>query len=243
MIKTMIKGFLEAAVVTQFIISFFFLGPILLSFSFLCLITPLAPIVLAYGVWLYIDRERSYREGRRVEWFRRLPIWNWFSNYFPITFHVDPKCELTSDKNYMIAHHPHAVLSLSNIVFVATNGFSSHFPNIEVTPLTLDANFFVPFMREYLLALGLGSVSAESIEFKLTKQGTGKAIAILPGGAAEAHVADENEPYRLILKNRKGFIKMALRTGLVNYLQLGSKLINLNFIYLQCFGCPCVFIW
>ena len=224
----MIKSLLEAAIVIHFIFCFFFLGPVLMSISAFCLITPLAPLVFAYAIWLYIDRDKSYREGRRVEWLRHLPFWNWFANYFPTTLHVDPRCELTSDKNYMIAHHPHACICLSNMVFLATDGFSRHFPNIDVTTLTLDANFFVPFMREYLLALGLGAVSAESIEFKLTKQGPGKAVVIVPGGAAEAHVAEEDEPYRLVLKHRKGFIKMALRTGLVVF---SSSNLGLTFFF------------
>src|SRR5207253_838954 len=43
-------------------------------------------------------------------------------------------------------------------------GFGRLFPGIRNTLLTLEGNFRVPFYREYLLAMGLGSVSKRSCE-------------------------------------------------------------------------------
>ena len=46
----------------------------------------------------------------------------------------------------------------------------------------------------------------------LTKKGKGNAAIIVPGGAEEALEAHPGT-YNLNLKNRKGFVKIALQTG------------------------------
>lgn len=51
-----------------------------------------------------------------------------------------------------------------------------------------------------------------AIEHVLQENDCGTVIGIVPGGAAEALNSSPND-YRLILKNRKGFIKLALRNG------------------------------
>jgi hypothetical protein len=55
-------------------------------------------------------------------------------------------------------------------------------------------------------------VSRESIEWILTKQGPGNAAIIVVGGAEEALEANPGK-YNLKLKDRKGFVKMAIKTG------------------------------
>jgi len=108
-------------------------------------------------------------------------------------------------------------------------GFSQLFPGIRNTLLTLDSNFRIPFYRDYALAMGLASVSKESCENLLSKgglnkEGMGRAITIVVGGATESLDA---QPYelRLVLKRRKGFVKMAIRTGadLVPILAFGEN--------------------
>ena len=55
-------------------------------------------------------------------------------------------------------------------------------------------------------------ISRESCEHLLTKAGKGHSICIVVGGAVEALDAHPGK-YILTLKPRKGFIKLALRTG------------------------------
>ena len=59
---------------------------------------------------------------------------------------------------------------------------------------------------------GCLDVSRAGIDYLLTKMGTGNAAGIGVGGAEEALEAHQGT-YKVILKNRKGFVKMALRTG------------------------------
>jgi 2-acylglycerol O-acyltransferase 2 len=96
-------------------------------------------------------------------------------------------------------------------------GFSQLFPGITNTLLTLDSNFRIPIYRDYALALGLASVSRESCENLLSRggpngEGMGRAITIVVGGARESL---EGKPgsMKLVLKRRKGFIKLAIRNG------------------------------
>lgn len=77
--------------------------------------------------------------------------------------------------------------------------------------------------------MGLASVSRESCENLLTKggidgEGMGRAITIVVGGARESLHALPHT-MRLVLKSRKGFVKLAIRTGadLVPVLSFGEN--------------------
>lgn len=97
------------------------------------------------------------------------------------------------------------------------------FPQVRPKVGTLDQHFVIPFLRDLLRWWGLVSVSKESLVYYLTKSNdpkdpnnldgfTSNAVAILVGGAQEALDSHPGK-YILTLKNRKGFVKMAIRTG------------------------------
>lgn len=75
--------------------------------------------------------------------------------------------------------------------------------------------FKFPFLRDVMLALGFCDVSKESIEHLCGKEEKGNAVIILVGGAAESLDAHAGS-YTVTIKNRKGFIRMALKTGFVS---------------------------
>ena len=75
----------------------------------------------------------------------------------------------------------------------------------------------MPLYRDYILAMGVRSVSKESIINILTRggsngEGMGRGVTIVVGGARESLEAQPGN-MRLILQERKGFIKIAIRTG------------------------------
>ena len=72
--------------------------------------------------------------------------------------------------------------------------------------------FKFPFFRDIVMALGVCDVSKESIQHILTKQDKGNAVIVVIGGAAESLDARPGS-YKLTLKDRKGFVKLALKTG------------------------------
>jgi len=138
---------------------------------------------------------------------------------------------LPPTRKYIFGYHPHGIISHGAFAAFGTEalGFGQLFPGIKNTLLTLDSNFRIPIYRDYALAMGLASVSKESCENLLSKggpnkEGMGRAITIVVGGARESLDA---QPYtlRLVLKRRKGFVKMAIRTGadLVPVLAFGEN--------------------
>ncbi len=155
--------------------------------------------------------------ARRSEFIRRSKIWSLFASYFPARLHQT--VELTPTRKYIFGYHPHGIISHGAFAAFGTEalGFSDLYPGITNTLLTLDSNFRIPLYRDYALALGLASVSKESIENILSKgglngAGMGRAVTIVVGGARESLDAKPHS-LRLVLKSRKGFVKLAIRMG------------------------------
>jgi len=178
---------------------------------------------------LYSTASTSGTLRYRSNFLRSLPVWSLFASYFPARLHRSQ--ELSPTRKYIFGYHPHGIISHGAFAAFATEalGFSQLFPGITNTLLTLDSNFRIPIYRDYILAMGIASVSRESCENLLSKggpngEGMGRAITIVIGGARESLDA---QPYtmRLVLKRRYGFVKMALRTGadLVPVLAFGEN--------------------
>ncbi|KAF1846000.1 diacylglycerol O-acyltransferase 2A [Cucurbitaria berberidis CBS 394.84] len=199
-------------------------------FFFLCSIPVLWPILLPYTVYvLFSNAGTSGELSLRSERLRRLPVWSLFASYFPARLHRSQELEPT--RKYIFGYHPHGIISHGAFAAFATEalGFSQLFPGITNALLTLDSNFRYPIYREYALRLGMASVSRESCENLLSKGGTngegmGRAITIVVGGASESLDARPGI-VRLVLRRRKGFVKMAIRTGadLVPVLAFGEN--------------------
>ena len=199
-------------------------------FFLLCTIPLLWPILLPY--LLYVLLSRAAIDGKlsqRSDRLRRSKIWSLFGSYFPARLHRSQPLEPT--RKYIFGYHPHGIISHGAFAAFATEalGFSQLFPGITNTLLTLDSNFRIPLYRDYALRMGLASVSRESCENILSRggpngEGMGRAITIVVGGARESLDA---RPYklRLVLKKRKGFVKLAIRTGadLVPVLAFGEN--------------------
>ena len=203
----------------------------LTTFFFSCAVPLFWPLLLPYliSILLFSKNAVSGSLSRRSDFLRSLPIWRYFAEYFPITLYKTH--ELRNNGRYIFGYHPHGIISHGAFAAFATEGcnFSKKFPGITNTLLTLDSNFRLPFYRDYALAMGLASVSRESCENLLTTgghdgKGRGRAITIVVGGARESLDA-RPASLRLTLRRRRGFIKLAVRTGadLVPVLALGEN--------------------
>ncbi|KAH7132494.1 diacylglycerol acyltransferase-domain-containing protein [Dendryphion nanum] len=199
-------------------------------FFVLCSIPLLWPILVPYLIYaLMSNAGTSGQLYFRSERIRRLPVWSLFASYYPMRLHRVQKLEPT--RKYIFGYHPHGIISHGAFAAFATEalGFSQLFPGITNTLLTLDSNFRLPLYREYALRMGLASVSRESITNILSRGGTngegmGRAVTIVIGGAREALEARPGH-MRLVIQRRKGFAKMAIRTGadLVPVLAFGEN--------------------
>ncbi|KAF2752799.1 DAGAT-domain-containing protein [Pseudovirgaria hyperparasitica] len=187
-------------------------------FFLLCTIPLLWPILLPYLIYVLFSKAATSGELlQRSDRARRLSIWSLFASYFPARLHRLE--ELPPTRKYIFGYHPHGIISHGAFAAFATEalGFSQLFPGITNSLLTLDSNFRLPLYREYALRLGLASVSRESCENLLTKggpnkEGMGRAITVVIGGARESLEAMPNT-MKLVLARRKGFVKIAIRTG------------------------------
>ena len=63
-----------------------------------------------------------------------------------------------------------------------------------------------------ILVVGSCTCSRASMEWLLSKEGTGNALVLVVGGATEALNAWPGS-FNLQLKNRKGFVRLALKHG------------------------------
>lgn len=199
-------------------------------FWFTCANVLTWPILVPYLVHLTMSSAATNGKlSYRSEYLRSLPLWRFFAAYFPMRLHKT--YDLPPDRRYIFGYHPHGIISHGAWTAFSTNalGFSAKFPGITNTLLTLESNFRIPFYRDWILAMGMASVSKESIRNTLTRggpknDGIGRAVTIVIGGARESLTAQPGS-LRLILKGRKGFVKMALRTGsdLVPVLSFGEN--------------------
>ena len=206
------------------------IGLFITVFFLLCAVPLTWPILVPYLLHvLFSNAGTSGTLSRRSNWLRSIRVWSLFASYFPARLHRSQK--LPATRKYIFGYHPHGIISHGAFVAFATEalGFSTLFPGITNTLLTLDSNFRIPLYRDYALAMGLGSVSKESCLNLLSKggpngEGMGRAITIVVGGARESLDAQPNT-LRLVLRRRKGFVKLAIRSGadLVPVLAFGEN--------------------
>ncbi|SVC49925.1 uncharacterized protein METZ01_LOCUS302779, partial [marine metagenome] len=132
-------------------------------------------------------------------------------DYFPIS--LKQTAILDKNRNYIFGYHPHGILPFGAIINFGTNAnkFDNLYPGIKPHLVTLRTQFFIPFYNIYLSFFGITDASKESIN-KILKNGPGSSCVIILGGAKESLNAYP-ESTKLTLKNRKGFIKLALLNG------------------------------
>ncbi|EPY89497.1 diacylglycerol O-acyltransferase 2 [Camelus ferus] len=150
--------------------------------------------------------------GRRSQWVRNWAVWCYFRDYFPIQ--LVKTHNLLTTRNYIFGYHPHGIMGLGAFCNFSTEAteVSKKFPGIRPYLATLAGNFRIPVLREYLMSGGICPVNRDTIDYLLSKNGSGNAIIIVVGGAAES-LSSMPGKNAVTLRNRKGFVKLALRHG------------------------------
>ncbi|KAM8835181.1 diacylglycerol O-acyltransferase 2 isoform 1-T1 [Synchiropus picturatus] len=203
---------LQVISVVQWVISFLALGAactVLLIYMF-C--TDCWLIAALYTAWLIFDWNTPKQGGRRSSWVRSWTVWTYFRDYFPIR--LIKTHNLLPSRNYIFGYHPHGIMCFGAFCNFGTEatGFSKKFPGIKPSLATLAGNFRLPVLRDYLMSGGICPVNRNSIDYLLTCNGTGNAVVIVIGGAAESlHCTPGMNS--VTLKSRKGFVKIALQKG------------------------------
>ncbi|KXN66471.1 diacylglycerol acyltransferase [Conidiobolus coronatus NRRL 28638] len=133
-----------------------------------------------------------------------------FKEYF------DMKIIKTSDilptKNYIFAYHPHGIVPYGMFSAMNSNccGFDELYPGIKLNLKVGAVNLGLPLLKEIGLYFGVQLVSKKSIKKTLAKEGN--SVVLNVGGGAEM-IFSVPGTAKLIIKNRYGFIKIALETG------------------------------
>ncbi|KAH8370316.1 hypothetical protein KR093_003054 [Drosophila rubida] len=182
-------------------------------------------LVLIYVVYIVVEHKRNYSamDGNGFIYYRTNPLYRIYRNYFPVS--LVKTADLPPNKNYILASFPHGILGTGICINMGLeiSQWLKLFPQVRPKVGTLDQHFVIPVLRDILRWWGLVSVSKGSLNYYLTKSNdpkdpnnrdgfTSNAVAILVGGAQEALDSHPGQ-YIITLKNRKGFVKMAIRTG------------------------------
>jgi len=167
-----------------------------------------------YATWFVYDLDTCNRGGRTGWWrsfVRGWSIWRHYKNFFPVK--LVKTAELDRNKNYLLGSHPHGVLCSGAFSSFATDagGFSSLFPGITPRLLTLEGQFWIPGNRELVLGTGCCAATKRGMEALMGCAG-GVAAVLVVGGAPESLNSDKHR-IRLVMRRRKGWIKIALRYG------------------------------
>lgn len=179
-----------------------------------------------YLTWMILlDNDVAKKGGRRSKFVRSMAWWRYLKDYFPLKLVKLEDAKLDPSRNYLFCSFPHGMLSTGafNAFGTEIGGFGEMFPHHEPYVVTLTQHYHMPFFRDFALGLGGIAASAESIDYVLRQPGGGRVVVLMVGGAAEAYYCKPGQ-YTLILKNRKGFVKLAIKNGtpLVPVLSFGE---------------------
>ncbi|XP_006875487.1 PREDICTED: 2-acylglycerol O-acyltransferase 2 [Chrysochloris asiatica] len=203
---------LQTFVVLLWVFSFLALAQISIAIFIGLLFTRFWLLTVLYATWWYLDWDTPQQGGRSFQILRHCVLWKYMKDYFPVS--LVKTADLDPSRNYIAAFHPHGVLAAGAFINLCTEstGFTSLFPGISPRLMMLSLWFRAPFFRDYIMAGGLVASDKESAIHLLSRKEGGNFLAIIVGGAKEALDARPGA-YRLLLKNRKGFIKLALMQG------------------------------
>mmetsp|Transcript_51084 Transcript_51084/g.121366 ORF Transcript_51084/g.121366 Transcript_51084/m.121366 type:complete len:358 (-) Transcript_51084:30-1103(-) len=165
---------------------------------------------LGLSVVAYIGQLVFYRPhtsgGWRNEWFRGSRIWDlcqsWLDPVWIVEAPLDPK------KKYIFAVAPHGIIGVCRLLFEGTV-WKRLFPSMTLRPRWCGATpqFLVPGCREFMLAFAMDA-SKPYLQKELR---SGRSLLLLPGGTAELLLTDTSQDTKLVITDRKGFVKLAIQ--------------------------------
>lgn len=135
-------------------------------------------------------------------------------DYFPMT--CVPWVEgaiLSPSRQYVFGVHPHGIHCLPLAMF-STEGsdFDIQFPNLvgyNLTGLAATVMFKLPLIREFFLTMGYVDASRPIANQVLAEN---RSVFVCTGGEEESMMATMGEDI-VVLKKRKGFVRLALAHG------------------------------
>jgi 2-acylglycerol O-acyltransferase 2 len=190
--------------------------------------TSLVPLTLLLLYTLHILTDRRGPQGY---WAQQHPHWTSYlrsgrgfvgtAQYFPVTLHK--MVDLPPEQGpYLFLYHPHGVIGMGSNAALNTNGcdFERVFPGIVRYGVTLPLAFSVPFLREYMVALGYIHSRGSTLERILSQQK--ESVVLVPGGAPEALYA-KSGTFRCRFKTAPLRLALATEATIVPCLGFGEN--------------------
>ena len=112
---------------------------------------------------------------------------------------------------YLFAAHPHAIYSAA-LGFSVVSSEEARARGVPIISFAVHSALLhgVPLFKEFFRFLGAVSADAATMARELK---AGHSITIIPGGSDECMWSGCKDAERLVLRERKGFVKLALRLG------------------------------
>uniref|UniRef100_A0A4W2FJ92 Acyltransferase n=1 Tax=Bos indicus x Bos taurus TaxID=30522 RepID=A0A4W2FJ92_BOBOX len=160
------------------------------------------------GFWMINTPQQGDRQSAFI---KHWTLWKYMKDGFPIS--LVKTTELDPSQNYLTGFHPHGMGVIGAFTNLCMEGMGfSVFPGICSHLMMLNMWFWFPFFRDYIMSVGLVSADKESAAHILSRKGGGNLLFIIVGGVKEA-LNGRPGAYKLVLRNRKGFIRLALTHG------------------------------
>ncbi|GMH61491.1 hypothetical protein TrST_g9072 [Triparma strigata] len=166
----------------------------------------------------------AYRKPKNSIEELSLKFWSSHFDYFPMTIikQSGPSTKLDPSKQYIFAVHPHGIHCWAlNALAFTTSPFHKNFPGFagKVTGLAATVIFQIPVVRELFLSMGYCD-AGRSTAHKILK--SKRSMFVCTGGEEESMLTSPGSDY-LVLKKRKGFVRLAIihQTPLVPVFGLG----------------------
>lgn len=176
----------------------------------MCFAFPWSIILVLLYIPSFVDG--SEKRGDRVSaWLAQCSLFHWVKWYFQLEI-VTPHGKLDPKRQYVVAVHPHGFLPLGTLINMLSdvNNIRDNWLNgVKLRTLAASFCFYIPGYRD--LCLGGGVIDAARYNAKRALA-SGYSIALVPGGATEALYAMPGKN-TLVLKKRRGFVKLALECG------------------------------
>lgn len=158
-------------------------------------------------IGFYIFDTRHYSGGQEIPSFVESFICQYPSKWFPME--IIKTAEIPSDKQYTFGLHPHGLMPWGLFPVGRTKQWTSLFPDIKIRCLAADALFKIPIAREATMFAGGVSCAQNSARHVLQQ---GLSIGVMPGGCEEM-LYSEPEEETIVIKKRKGFVRLAIENG------------------------------